>query len=335
MHGIKWAGRKARLFALWAVATLLCPTAPALARDILLAPPIACDLATTCFVQNYLDHDPGPGAADFTCALQTYDHHDGTDFALPDLAAMARGVDVVASSPGTVKSIRDGEPDALQGLPGAPDVSGKECGNGVLIDHGGGWQTQYCHLKQGSVAVVPGLHVAMGQRLGQVGLSGETGFPHIHLTVRRDGAAIDPYYPDPVQLCGPPPDHSLWQDPPPYQPGGIIAAGFSTDIPAFDAIKAGLATQASLPATAPALVLWVHLFGSRTGDLVHLTITGPQGLLLDQTEPIERPQARLFRAAGKRLTAPRWPPGTYIGTATLIRGAVEIDRQTVTLALGP
>ena len=334
MPGIKRAGRKARLFALGAAAILLCPTAPALARDILLSPPIACDLTTTCFVQNYTDHDPGPGAADFTCALQSYDGHDGTDFALPDLAMMQTGVDVVAAAPGSVKSVRDGEPDVQQGTEGAPGVSGKECGNGVLIDHGGGWQTQYCHLKQGSVAVKPGLRVRMGQKLGQVGLSGETEFPHVHLTVRRDGAAIDPYYPDPVQLCGTPPDHSLWQDPPPYQPGGIIAAGFATNIPTFEAIKAGLATQASLPANAPALVLWVHLFGSRPGDLVHLTITGPQGLLLDQTEPIEKPQARLFRAAGKRLTATEWPAGSYNGTATLLRDGQPRDTISIQVQVG-
>lgn len=314
-------------------ATLLCP-ASASARDILLGLPLTCDLATTCFVQNHVDRDPGPGAADYTCGQQSYDGHDGTDFALPDLAMMAAGVDVVAAAPGTVKAVRDGEIDAGQGVPGAPDVTNRECGNGVVIDHGGGWETQYCHMKQGSVAVAPGLRVKMGQTLGQVGLSGDTEFPHVHLTVRQGGVDLDPFHPEDVATCGTAPGHSLWQDPLPYQPGGIITTGFATGIPAFAAIKAGMPQPSALPANAPALVLWVHLFGSRTGDLVRLTIIGPSGPLLDETQTLERPQARLFRAAGKRLTKVEWPPGRYTGTATLLRGNSVIDLQSVTLKVG-
>lgn len=312
---------------------LLAP--PAAARDLPLGLPIACDMAQTCFVQNYMDRDPGPGAADFTCARQSYDGHDGVDFALPDQAMMAAGVDVLAAAPGTVKAIRDGMTDALQGVPGAPDITDKECGNGLVIDHGGGWETQYCHMKQGSVVVRPGLHVAMGQKLGQIGLSGQTEFPHLHLTVRHNGVAVDPFHPDETLACGTPPDHALWQDPLPYNPGGLIATGLATEVPEFDAIKSGLPSPATLPANAPALVLWAELHGSRAGDLIRLALTGPNGTLIDEKVTLEKPQARLFRAAGKRLTASRWPPGTYTGTAILSRDGSELDRQTRSLAILP
>ena len=318
-----------------AAALLVLLAAPAAARDILLGLPLACDMAQTCFVQNYVDRDPGPGAADFTCALQSYDGHDGVDFALPDLRVMAAGVDVVAAAPGTVTGVRDGMADALQGVPGAPDVTDRECGNGLVIDHGGGWQTQYCHMKQGSVVVRPGLHVAMGQRLGQVGLSGQTEFPHLHLTVRHDGAAVDPFHPEETLTCGTPPDHALWQDPLPYNPGGLIATGFATAIPEFAAIKAGLPSPAALPATAPALVLWAELHGSRAGDLLTLTISGPDGGLLSENIQLDKPQARLFRAAGKRLTTKGWPPGTYSGTAIFTRDGTELDRQSAALTIKP
>ena len=89
---------------------------------------------------------PGPAATDFTCGPLSYDGHDGTDIALPTRAAMAEGVAVLAAAPGTVTGIRDGIADF------APVIQGKECGNGVVIDHGAGWVTQYCHLRQGSVA---------------------------------------------------------------------------------------------------------------------------------------------------------------------------------------
>jgi len=318
-----------------AAAMLLLLAQPVAARDILLGLPVACDMAQTCFLQNYMDRDPGPGAADFTCAPQSYDGHDGVDFALPDEVMMAAGVDVLAAAPGTVKATRDGMADALQGVPGAPDITDQECGNGLVIDHGGGWETQYCHMKQGSVVVQPGLHVAMGQRLGQVGLSGQTEFPHLHLTVRHDGVAVDPFHPDDTLTCGTPPDHTLWLQPLPYGPGGMIAAGFATEVPEFAAIKAGLPSPAALPGTAPALVLWAELYGGRKGDSVTLTITSPTGPLLTEDIILVKPQARLFRAVGKRLTTQSWPPGTYIGTAIFTRDGKELDRQSARLTIGP
>ena len=33
----------------------------------LLSFPVACEIGATCFVQNYVDHDSGPGAKDYRC----------------------------------------------------------------------------------------------------------------------------------------------------------------------------------------------------------------------------------------------------------------------------
>ena len=98
---------------------------------------------------------------------------------------------------------------------------GRDCGNGVVIDHDDGWQTQYCHLRRGSVGVTRGQAVARGDRLGVVGMSGRTQFPHLHLSVRRDGAVIDPFAPSDPPRCtdaaqtAPAP---LWSDPPGLPP---------------------------------------------------------------------------------------------------------------------
>ena len=46
---------------------------PALAGPLQLALPLDCTLGETCFIQNYVDNDPGAGAADFTCGTLTYD----------------------------------------------------------------------------------------------------------------------------------------------------------------------------------------------------------------------------------------------------------------------
>ena len=41
----------------------------------------------------------------------------------------------------------------------------------------------------------PGDPVTAGQRLGGVGYSGMAAFPHVHLSVRRNGVAVDPFRP--------------------------------------------------------------------------------------------------------------------------------------------
>ena len=57
--------------------------------------PIDCTLGKDCFILLYFDREPGRTAVDFGCGRQTYDGHDGTDFAIPDAKAMAKGVPVI------------------------------------------------------------------------------------------------------------------------------------------------------------------------------------------------------------------------------------------------
>ena len=150
-----------------------------------LAFPVDCALGDSCHIQQYPDHDPGPAAVDFTCGPLTYDGHDGTDIALPNRAAMAAGVAVLAAAPGVVRGVRDGVADF------APKVEGRECGNGVLVEHQGGWVTQYCHMRQGSVIVKPGQSVETGTPLGLIGQSGMADFPHVHLSLRHNDTQVE------------------------------------------------------------------------------------------------------------------------------------------------
>ena len=312
----------AQAFRLTAVLALLAQPAGALE----LTWPVDCTLGQSCHIQQYPDHDAGPGATDFTCGPLSYDGHDGTDIALATRAAMATGVNVLAAAPGTVRGIRDGVADF------APVVEGRECGNGVLIDHGDGWATQYCHLKRGSVRVNPGDTVAAGAVLGQIGQSGLAEFPHLHLSVRHNDTELDPFAPG-APTCGQT-TPGLWAIPVPYEPGGILQAGFAANVPEFDAIRAGL-PPADLPPTAPGLVLWVYLFGTRAGDELSLAITGPEGQVLSDTATFDRTQAQAFRAFGKRLTSPAWTAGSYTGTAILSRDGQVIEKMRVTTEIRP
>ncbi len=289
--------------------------------------PLRCDLGKTCYIQQYIDHDTGPKAADFTCGSLSYDGHDGTDLALPTRAAMQAGVDVLAAQAGTVKGLRDGVADF------APKLAGKECGNGVLLDHGDGWETQYCHLKQGSISVRLGEVLAQGDVLGQVGQSGMADFPHLHLALRHNGVTVDPFAPDPLATCGPQ-TASLWQETLPYVAGGLLQIGIATAVPDYAAIKAGLQSR-DLPQTAPALVLWAYFYGVKPGDAILFELTGPAGHVLQERSVIEKSQALGFRATGRRLKTKAWPQGHYEGTARLMRGATELGRQSLGIELTP
>ncbi len=297
--------------------------------------PVACTLGADCFIQQYPDRDPGPGARDFACGPLSYDGHDGTDIALPTIAAMRAGVAVLAPGSGIVRAVRDGMADVAQGTPGAPDVAGRDCGNGIVIDHAGGWQSQLCHLAEGSVVVRPGDPVAAGQPVGRVGLSGRTEFPHLHITFRRDGVVVDPFRPDTAEGCATAPGPTLWSDAPAYRPGGILDAGIAADPPADAAEMEGLPAAGALPRDAPALILWAHLFGTRAGDALRLRLIGPAGVVADQTAPFDRTQARAMRYAGRRAPPGGWPAGAYAGVVTLMRDGRALETRRMAVTIGP
>ncbi len=286
--------------------------------------PIACPMGVECFVQNYVDQDPGPGASDFTCGRLTYDGHKGTDIRVPNLAYMRRGVAVLAAAPGTVLRLRDGMADVSVADTGVAAVANREAGNSVIIDHGDGWETQYGHMRKGSVMVKPGDKVTAGEPIGLVGLSGRTEFPHVHFEVRHDGQIVDPYTgaldaPACGKVAAP-----LWsagaEAAMAYRPSGLLAAGFAPGKPDPKAMRRGDYAAAALPADSPALTFWVDLFGIQKGDQETLRLVGPAGgLVAEDTKTAEKPWAQAYRFVGKKAPAAGWPLGVYRGEYRLVR----------------
>jgi murein DD-endopeptidase MepM/ murein hydrolase activator NlpD len=70
-------------------------------------------------------------------------------------------------------------------------------GNLVIVDHGDGLESFYGHLSD--VLVVSDVEVDRGAAIGLVGNTGRSAAPHLHLTIKLDGIAIDP-----LELLGEP-----------------------------------------------------------------------------------------------------------------------------------
>lgn len=287
--------------------------------------PIDCVLGSTCYIQNYVDADPTSDYRDYTCGFLSYNEHTGTDFRLLNLSKMKEGVNVIASAPGIVRAVRDGMPDISVKKINSSLIKNRKAGNGVAIRHGNGWETQYSHLRRGSIRVKAGDQVQAGQVLGLVGLSGNTEFPHLHLTVRYQGKVIDPFTGLTTGAgCGQADSNTLWNksviDQLTYQASGILEAGFSDHVPAIMPLYEHLENKTSLPVSANKIVFWVHVFGVQEGDVQQLMLFDPDGNLLARGEKtIEKNQARRLTLVGKRLNKNTWPTGHYKGLYILNR----------------
>ncbi|MBQ9238621.1 MAG: M23 family metallopeptidase [Treponema sp.] len=98
----------------------------------------------------------------------TPSNHTGIDLACP------QGTPVLAAMAGTVAYV------------GYSNVFG----NYVIVNHGNGYQSLYGHLSQ--TAARRGQRVQQGTRLGSVGSTGYSTGPHLHFTLYKNGALVDP-----------------------------------------------------------------------------------------------------------------------------------------------
>jgi hypothetical protein len=246
---------------------------------------------------------------------------------------MKRGVNVLAAADGVVVGLRNTMPDKrIETEADGAAVASKECGNGVVLRHEDGYETQYCHMKQGSVVVQNGQHVSAGAVLGQVGLSGKTQFPHVHLSVRKDGAPIDPFAPhEAAGSCRYDATDTLWEDgfaaQFAYQPTVLAQFGMADGAVDMDDVTDGV-WEGFVPKQAAPLVLYGLAVNGQTGDQLALELRGPEGVIAQSNgAALDRRKAQWFAFAGKKAPAGGWPAGQYSTRVQILRGGVVLDSR--------
>lgn len=98
------------------------------------------------------------------------DFHTGIDICAP------RGTRIMAAIGGTVKEI----------------TFSKIYGNVIVLNHGGGFETRYCHCDK--ILAPKGAKIKRGEAIALVGSTGETTGPHLHFEMRKDNVAADPMW---------------------------------------------------------------------------------------------------------------------------------------------
>lgn len=317
----------------------LCVTGLASERahaELRLAWPVACTVGETCFVQHYVDHGSAGVAKDYRCGTVTYAGHNGTDIRILTMDDERRGVDVLAAAAGRVLRVRDNMDDVSAAVVGRGSVRDRECGNGLVVSHANGYETQYCHMAKGSIVVQTGDPVTTGQRLGHVGLSGDTEFPHLHITVRHNGAVVDPFaIGEPAGACEG--GTSLWEADTArrsaYRAAAVLNAGFATHPVTMEDIENGV-PQVALTSAAPALVAFFRSITLKQGDVQTIALSGPIGSLKHSAPALSSNKDQVFLLFGRKRPPAGWPEGTYTARFQVARDGQIVAERTISTKIG-
>lgn len=106
------------------------------------------------------------------------------------------GTPILAPCAGTVARVVDGVPDNPVPIMNRAQMAG----NFVAIHCGGQRYVLLAHFRNGSTRVLPGQRVAVGDMLGEMGNSGNSSEPHLHVHAQRGLPDEHPFGGEPLVL---------------------------------------------------------------------------------------------------------------------------------------
>ncbi len=114
----------------------------------------------------------------------------GPSIPLPQMTGISQGfwsehpgVDITASLGSAIYPIKPGRVIEVS-------ISRFNYGRSVVIDHGDNLTSRYAHM--GKIMVQEGDEVDAKTEVGEVGVTGHTTGPHLHLEIRRNGVPLNP-----------------------------------------------------------------------------------------------------------------------------------------------
>lgn len=270
--------------------------------------PIDCTLGTNCWITNLPRHFREGKEVDYQCGRRTLPGHRGTDFILENIEQTKRGVDVLSPFDGVVKAIRDGIEDINVDIGGLDKIKDQECGNGVVITTHD-LEAQLCHMQKGSISVKVGDRVLSGERLGSVGLSGNTNHSHLYFGLSKKNqeghlSEIDPFYGNQPN-CGLLPQ-PLWKNPDylseNIKDGIVYNYGVAFQIPELAKVRAGYYQRIIQPRHPKVIMVFADVLSVDKGHKIKAQFLDSEDkVLFEQEHVFSKYHPKYFFYVGKNL----------------------------------
>ena len=176
------------------------------------------------------------------------------------------------------------------------------------------WEKYAAVLVDYSTKVKKGDFVTSGQTIGQIGLSGLTEFPHLHINVQQGDKFFDPFTGRERYTVGS--KNSLWNanvyQQLIYKPLIIYNVGVSDEIPKLLDIRNEKYKTERISFFSNMMIFWVDMFHVETNDVINIVVKNPDGnIFLNKKIVFDKSNAKKLFYVGKRKPSNGFSKGRY------------------------
>ncbi len=283
--------------------------------------PIQCKIGEDCFLLNQLEK--------VGCGQLPFSTKDGVMFIAKHDALVRDGIKILASQNGKVKAVRSNVDDQDKST-----VSIAPCGNGIIVTHANGYETQYCYLHKDTIKLKKGDKVKEGQELGLMGMSGNINYPAMLFTLKRKNKHIDPFTNNhKSEDCVYNHDKSLWN---PETIKTMIHSetiitnyGFTTEEPEIAKARNGDYNTMTIAGNTNIIGYFIDLIGVYEGDLIIIEMLSPDGYkIVSYQKKFVDFNPRAFAHIVYKNQSQKLNEGEYKISFKLLRqGSIIIEKQ--------